>query len=145
MAESAATHAIYFMAAIVMAVAVIGVLNSSVQDVTTAASGNSRMLADQMRTDIAIISDPEEIPNNKIFYVKNIGTKTLDGALTDIIVNGVYISENDMNKSVIGRSDLVWKGTDILQIEIDTPAPSGDNKIKIITQNGVSDEMEFTI
>ncbi|MDY6865182.1 MAG: hypothetical protein SVY15_04320 [Halobacteriota archaeon] len=145
MAESAATHAIYFMAAIVMAVAVIGVLNSSVQDVTTAASGNSRMLADQMRTDIAIISDPEEIPNSKIFYVKNIGTKTLDGALTDIIVNGVYISENDMNKSVIGRSDLVWKGTDVLQIEIDTPAPSGDNKIKIITQNGVSDEMEFTI
>jgi len=145
MAEAATTHAIYFIAAIVMAVAVIGTINSSVQDITTAASGNSRMLADQMKTDITIISDPDEIPNNKIFYVKNIGTKTLDGALTDVIVNGVYTSEDDMNKSVIGRSDLVWKGTGILQIEIDTPAPGGDNKIKIITQNGVSDEMDFTI
>ena len=145
MAEAAVTHSIYFIAAVIMAVAVIGTINSSVQEITTASSGNSRMLADQMKTDITIISDPDEIPNNKIFYVKNIGTKTLDGALTDVIVNGVYTSEDDMNKSVIGRSDLVWKGTGILQIEIDTPAPSGDNKIKIITQNGVSDEMDFTI
>ncbi|MDY6965232.1 MAG: flagellar protein G [Halobacteriota archaeon] len=146
MAESAASHAIYFIAAVIMATAVIGVINASVQDVTTASSESSKLLSGQMKTDITIISDPDEIPNDDTFYVKNTGTKTLDGDLVNVIVNGTYIMEVNLTKSVIGRSDLVWETTDILKIELmNVTLPSGDHRIKVITQNGISDTMDFTI
>ena len=115
------------------------------QDITTSAGGNAKLLSDQMKTDVTIINDPDEILDDKTFYVKNTGSITLDGDLVNVLINGTYISESDMTKSVIGRSDLVWNSTSLLKIELDNALPAGDHTIKLITQNGVSDTMDFTI
>lgn len=68
------THLIFFIGAVVIAVGVIGVVTTNVQSITASYSMNSRTLAEQLRTEITIINDPQIIPyvsNNYSFYVKN--------------------------------------------------------------------------
>ena len=145
MAGVEVSHMIFFMAAVIMSVTVVGILSTNVLDVTDASSGSAKLLSNQMETDIKIISDPDEIPGNRIFYVKNIGSFTLDGDLVDIIIDGEYQTNSEYNLTVIGRSNLVWERTDVLNITLDNAISSGEHTIRVITQNGVSDEMDFRI
>jgi len=145
MAGVEVSHIIFFMAAVIMSISVVGIIGANVQDVTSASSGSARLLSNQLETDVTIINDPDEIPADRIFYVKNIGSLALDGNLTDVIIDGRYQSSSEFNITVIGRSDLIWEQTDVLNITLDTSISSGDHTIRVITQNGVSDEMDFNI
>lgn len=145
MAGLEVSHIIFFVGAVIIAVTVVGVINVSVQDILSASSSNARTLSEQMKTDIKIISDPDEIPADKIFYVKNVGSNPLDGNLVNVMIDGVYKSDSDYNLTVIGSSSLIWEQTDVLNITLDDAIASGDHTIKIITENGLADEMDFTI
>ncbi len=76
MTSEITTRLIYYIGAIVTAAGIIGVVSSYVGSIAASYGMNSKTLAEQLRTEITIINDPQIIPyvsNNYSFYVKNTG------------------------------------------------------------------------
>ncbi len=148
-AEKSSTHLIFFIVAMIIAAGVSSVIYTNVNAISNASYISSNTLAQQLRTDITIINDPDNVPrsgNEYTFYVLNTGKSTLTTEYVSVLINGVYITD-DIDKSIInGGSTTTWRQEDILQIVINYPLmPNGDNYIKVITENGVYDTFEFTI
>lgn len=148
-AETSSTHLIFFIVAMIIAAGVASVIYTNVNAISNASYTSSSTLAQQLRTDITIINDPDNVPrsgNEYTFYVLNTGKSTLTTEYVSVLINGVYITD-DIDKSIInGGSTTTWRQEDILQIVINYPLmPNGDNYIKVITENGVYDTFEFTI
>ncbi len=141
------TQLIFFIAAIMIAVGVIGVVTTNVQSISASYGMNSKTLADQLMTDITIINDPAMIPissNNYSFYVKNTGQSTLDNTTVNMFVDGRYT----MNlTTTIMDGGSYWYPTYVLRLNysiVRNPAlSSGDHIVRVVAGNGVFDTMAF--
>jgi len=148
-AETAITHMIFFIAAIIIAMGVVAILSANVQSITGATSSSSKVLSEQLKTDITVISDPEVIPYNAstgyTFYAKNTGKSELAPGYVDVIVDGTLIAPANVTLSV-QDGDTVWRPGDVLVIEVITdpdPLASGDHRIRVVAENGKSGSMSF--
>lgn len=145
-AGTSATHIIFFIAAVIIAGSVVGALFVNTQSVTDSLSAASKTLSEQLRTDITIINDPENIPTSGdvyTFYVKNTGNTILPIEYVNVIIDGVIIPDADMTKTLVDGSST-WNYGDVLQIDVTYPGlPSGDHTIRVITENGIDDTMDF--
>ena len=148
-ADTSATHLIFFITAMVIATGVVGVIFSNVNAVTDSTASASRMLSEKMKTDITIINDPSNIPtsgsNVYIFFVKNTGRTNLAPEYVDVIIEGIFINESDMVKTV-ESGGIVWDQGDVLQIDVTFAGMgTGDKTIRVITENGIDDSLDFTV
>ncbi len=141
------THLIFFIAAIVIAVGVIGVVTTNVQSISASYGMGSKSLADQLKTDITIINDPAVIPfpnNNYSFFVKNTGKSILDPSSVNMFVDGNYTK--NLTYSVM-EGGTTWSPTYVLMLNYSTfmnPAlSSGDHTVRVVAGNGVFDTMAF--
>lgn len=144
-AETSTTHLIFFIMAMILAAGVAGVVYVNVNSIKDATREGGNTLSKQLRTDITIINDPSNIPNTGgvfFFYVKNTGKSDLAHEQVTVLINGVVIQDGDVNKSVIGGS-AVWRPADVLQLNVTYAIPNGDNSIKVITDNGIGDALDF--
>ena len=149
-AETSSTHLIFFIVAMIIAAGVAGVIYTNVNAVANATQSAGNTLSQQLQTDITIINDPGNIPKSGdiyTFYVKNTGKSTLTTELVSVLINGVYIPDDDVQKTVIdGGITPVWRTSEVLQLDVTyVSMPSGDNDLRVITENGVDDFLEFTI
>lgn len=140
------THLIFFIGAIVIAVAVIGVLTSNMQSITASYGTGSKTLAEQLRTDITIINDPEKIPydassGNYSFFVKNTGKSTLDTATVNLFIDGNYV--NITGKMTIMEGGDFWYPSNVLRMNYSGSLSSGDHTVRVVAGNGVFDTMPF--
>lgn len=145
MGAESLTHLIFFIAAVIVATAVVGVVYTNVTAVASAAHAGGSTLSQQLKTDITIINDPGNINYSAgayIFYVKNTGKSNLDPGLVTVLINGVVVSPG--NISIVGGGSTVWRPVDVLQINV-TAIPAGDNNIRVVTENGIEDAMDFHI
>jgi flagellar protein FlaG len=141
------THLIFFIAAIFIAVGVIGVVTTNVRSITSSYGMNSKTLADQLKTDITIINDPAMIPYDSVnysFFVKNTGTNTLDNSTVNMFVDGKFT----MNlTTTIMDGGSYWYPTYVLRLNYSTnknpTISSGDHTVRIVAGNGVFDTMAF--
>ncbi len=149
-AETAITHMIFFITAIVVAMMVVLVLSQNVQSITSATAANSKVLSEQIRTDITIINDPEQIPydnssNHYTFYAKNTGNTELNKEYLDIFVDGIFIDPSLTEISMLDH-DTLWRPGDILIVNITSqPMERGDHRLHIAVENGKTDSMSFKI
>jgi flagellar protein FlaG len=145
-AETSATHMIFFIASVIIAGSVVGALFINTQSVTDSIGAASKTLSEQLRTDITIINDPENIPksgNVYTFYVKNTGSTILPTDYVNVIIDGRIIADSDMTKTIVDGSST-WSFGDVLQIDVTYAGlPSGDHTIRVITENGIDDIMDF--
>ncbi len=145
-ADTSITNLIFFIVAMILAAGVVAVIYSNFNSVVGASGEGAGTLSKQMKTDITIINDPAKIPqngNHYIFYVKNTGRFTLSPEYVTVLINGEAIPDGDVNKSVIGGS-TVWRPAGVLSLNVTYAAmPSGDNAIRVITENGIWDTMDF--
>jgi len=149
-AETSSTHMIFFIVAMIIAAGVASVIYTNVNAIVDASHASSNTLSQQLRTDVTIINDPVNIPISSdvyTFYALNTGKSTLTTELVTVLINGVYISEDSIQKSIIyGGNTTTWRPEDVLQIDITYPGmPNGDNRINLITENGIYDSFEFNI
>lgn len=149
-AETSSTHLIFFIVAMIIATGVAGVIYTNVNAVVNSTQYASSTLSRQLQTDITIINDPGNIPKSGdiyTFYVKNTGKSTLTTELVTVLINGVYVPDDDVQKTVIGGgTTTVWRTSEILQLEVTYASMlSGDNDLRLITENGVDDSFKFTI
>jgi flagellar protein FlaG len=146
-ADTSATHLIFFIVSVIIALSVTGALFMNVQSISNAAVAGSKTLSEQLRTDITIINDPESIPlsgGNYTFYVKNTGKEDLSPAYISVIIDGSLISGGKINKTIL-EGDAMWSSGDVLEIDVATSLNSGSHKIRVVTNNGIDDELDFKI
>ena len=149
-AETSSTHLIFFIVAMIIAASVAGMIYTNVNAVVNSTQSASSTLSNQLKTDITIINDPGKIPNEDnvyTFYVKNTGKSTLTTELVSVLVNGVYILDKDVEKTVIGsEAPTVWRTSEVLQLDVTYASmQQEDNDLRVITENGVDDFLEFKI
>ncbi len=142
------TQLIFFIAAIVIAVGVIGVVTVNVQSISGSYGMNSKTLADQLKTDITIINDPGKIPyvaSNYSFFVKNTGKSTLDPTAVNMFINGnyAYITGN----WTVMEGGSLWYPTNVLRLNYtrSSALSAGDYTVRVVAGNGVFDTMAFRI
>jgi flagellar protein FlaG len=146
-AETAITHMIFFIAAVVLAMGVVAVLSVNVQSISGATSASSKVISDQLRTDITVINDPDTVPyrNNEYytFYAKNTGKSELNIDYVNLILDGILIPPENLTTSVLD-GDVMWRPGDVLNINVTTSQlSSGDHSVRVVTENGKSDSMRF--
>jgi archaeal flagellar protein FlaG len=151
-AETAITHMIFFITAIILAMGAITVLSADVQSIVSSSSVNSKLMAQQMRTDITIVNDPLMIPydssdNSYAFYAKNTGRTELTPEFITVLVDGILVEPANMDVEILD-GDVVWRPGDILVLHV-TPSPSplepGDHRILVAAENGKSGSMSFKV
>ncbi|MDO9517084.1 MAG: flagellar protein G [Methanosarcinaceae archaeon] len=146
-AETAITHMIFFIAAVILAMGVVSVLSTNVQSISGATLAGSKVMSDQLRTDITIINDPNEVPyiNNEsyMFYVKNTGRSELNIDYVNVILDGILIQSNNQAVTIL-EGGAVWRPGDVLGINVTiNQLSSGDHSVRVVSENGKSDAMNF--
>ena len=149
-ADTSSTHLIFFIAAMVIAVGVVSMVFTNINAIVNASYASGNTLSRQITTDITIINDPDNIPKNGdvyTFYIKNTGRSTLTTELVNVLIEGQYIPDSDVEKTVIdGISSSVWRSAEVLQLNVTYPSmQSGDNTIRVVTENGVDDSLKFSV
>lgn len=143
-ASGASTQLIFFVSALIVATAVVAVAANGVYKITNGIDQKSDNVENELLTDIAIINDPEEVPNDPVkVYVKNVGRTVLNQDLVTVIVDGVM--ETGCTMTLSGSDSSHWEPSSVLTVSIDMELATGDHTIKVITENGVSDVLSFRI
>lgn len=146
-AGASATQIIFFIVSVVIALGVAGALVTTIQPLTSAANMGSKTLSGQMKTDITVINDPELIPfsnGNYTFYVKNTGNEELSTNDISVLINGVFIPDNSLTKTMLSGNTM-WRIGDVMQLNVSTSLSSGSHNLRVITFNGVEDSFAFRI
>ncbi len=144
-AGTSATEMIFFITSIIIALGVVSGLLLNIQSITSSAILGSKTLTGQLKTDIKIINDPELIPksgSNYSFYVKNTGKEELGTGYISVIIDGVYISDSSLNKTIM-NGDVLWLTGDVLRINASASLQTGSHNIRVITENGIEDDFSF--
>lgn len=145
-ADTTSTQLIFFIAATVVATAAAGVFGAVVADLTQEVQEKGDALQATLGTDIEIINDPTQVVTSPstLFYVKNVGSTTLDKDLTTLLIDGTYTA---YTASFLGGATS-WKGGDVVQFSVSnaqwTPT-AGDHTLRVISVNGVWDDLRFTV
>jgi len=148
LASTAVSQLIFFIAAILIASAVVGVLLGAANDLSEGIEGRSGSLSDSLRADIAIINDPVAMPYNATnqtltLYVLNVGSITLDVGGARAFVNGSFAN----NTTVYVEGGGLWRPDSVLVMHLHgTALTSGQDALaSVVASHGVTSRIEFTV
>ena len=136
MAEISIPTLILFIASIVIAAGVAGVLIDTVSGISNSVDDRGGDVSKSIQTDTEIISDPEvgvyDGANNTVtLYVKNTGVRTLptNGNSFDPFVDGIYRTNTSI--TVVDGSD--WTPDTVVELTINEVSLSpGDHRVKLV-------------
>jgi len=146
-AGASATQMVFFITSVMIALSIVGALFLNIQSLSSAAIVGSKTLAEQLKTDITIINDPEYIPfssGNYSFYIKNTGKEDLGIQYISVIIDGTIVTNSNLNKTIL-EGDEMWLSGDVLQIDAATSLAAGSHNLRIVTNNGIEDTLLFRI
>lgn len=143
-ASGASTQLIFFISALIVATAVVAVAANGVSKITNGIDQKSDSVEKDLMTDIAIINDPDEIPNDPVrIYVKNVGRTVLNQNYITVMLDGIAVTNYTLTLS--GSTSSYWDPASMLTISIDQNLTEGDHSVQVTTENGVSDKLSFRI
>lgn len=140
------THVVYFVAAIIVAGVVSGVLVAVTNDISSGLSKRGDRLREELDTEFKIINDPDNIPNMSgfyHFYIKNVGGRMITTSNTTftLLINGEIISFNNFSFS----DETIHPGEyTTMNVKIDVIS-QGNHKIRLVGPSDVKDEFKFKI
>lgn len=156
MAGVSISHAIIFVASMVVAAAVAGVLVTGVGQIGDSIADRSGDTSEMIQTDIEIISDAGA--SNAIYnsttdeitvLVKNTGSLDLaaDTRQLDVLVNGQYA--NGISVTSLSGSQSTWETSSVLRVTVTEvggtpPALSGDVRVTVVV-NENEDLLRFRV
>ena len=152
MASVSASHLILFIASMIIAASVAGVLTDTVGRLSGAIDDQGLQVSEDVRTDVEIISDSgsDAVYNASgddlvVVHLKNTGSETLsvDGTAIDVLLDGRY--ETDVTAALVDGADS-WRPGEVARLTIDRssdPLESGtDHRLKVVV-NGDEEVFEF--
>lgn len=141
-----ATHVIFFIASVIIAGAVSGVIITVITDVSNSLSDRGERVQEQLDTEFKIINDPDNIPtsgSDYLFYLKNIGGNKLvtSNETFNLFVDGDLVAIANYN-----FSDNSMQPDEVTTIYVDnSEISSGDHTFRVVGPQGIDDEFTFTI
>lgn len=140
------THVIFFIASVIIASAVSGVLIAVVTDVTNSLSERGERVQDQLDIEFTIINDPDNIPTGAfdyIFYLKNIGGVAIPTTndTFQIFIDGEIAITAHYNFS---ETSVQPEAFTTLYVN-NTLISAGDRTLRIVGPQAIDDEFTFTI
>lgn len=151
MPGTAASHMIFFIVSVVIASSLVGVLYARTHEISTGIEEKANSFALELRTDIEIINDPENVkwyddPMGGFleFYVKNTGTTTINNETIVVIYDGNASAPSPDKIRYIDSTKNAWVPGSTIAIKISTEKPKeGGHRVKVIVDNNADDTMEF--
>ncbi|WGI17594.1 hypothetical protein [Methanonatronarchaeum sp. AMET-Sl] len=145
MAGASGSELIIFIAAILIAASVAGVITTEVYFATDSFRESATNLDEQIRGDITIINDPTMIPNNDNtleIYVKNTGASNLpdNPEYINILIDGAHYTNVDVD--IIGSD--VWRPGNTAQLDVNIDSDefsSGDDVRILVYVESLQDEI----
>jgi flagellar protein FlaG len=140
------THVVFFIASVIVAGAVSGVIVAVISDVSNSLSDRGERLQEQLDTEFMIINDPDNIPtsgSDYLFYLKNIGGNALatSNETFHIFVDGDFVAITNYN-----FSDSSIQQDEVTTIYVNnSEISSGDHTLRVVGPQGIDDEFTFTI
>ncbi|MCL4340526.1 MAG: flagellar protein G [Candidatus Thermoplasmatota archaeon] len=148
MASMATSEMIFFIATLVLSVAVVGVLGGQTTHLALSMQNSAQDTSGMIQTDFSIINDPSQIPysNGYIFYIKNTGSDGFDFTNTtvSVLINGTIVPQSDLKFTSPSGSGELMPGQ-VGEIVVNVTLPQGYNQIEVSLINGVSKNMEFQV
>ncbi|MFB6296485.1 MAG: flagellar protein G [Halobacteriales archaeon] len=147
MVSVSTSHLILFIASLTVAAGVAGTLIQGVEGVSSAIDERSLDVADEIRTDVEVISDPAspvydtDGNGNVTLLVKNTGSQRLaaDAGGVEVLLDGEFKS----NVTVTVLDGSQWDTGNVARVEVSAPGlASGDHRVKLIV-NGDEEVFEF--
>jgi len=141
---------IFFIAALVVSMAIAGTLISTTQKFSGDIQKKGGSMGDTLLTDIKVINDPVAMPYNSsnktlTLYIKNTGSTTLpfSNATVLVMINGTYYS----NMTFVMPSGVkTWGPQVVLTVVVhEVTLPKNDYRLKVVVHGGVSDTITFRI
>ena len=149
MASVSASHLIIFIASVIVAASVAGVLTNTVDELSQAVDELGLDVSEDVRTDIEIISDSGsqvydiDGNGNITLYVKNTGSQRLapESSAMDVFVNGQFKTAGDVSVTV--EDGTVWTPGNVVRVEIDHSLGTGEDVRVQLTINSDQEVFEF--
>ncbi|MCK4901932.1 MAG: hypothetical protein KAS76_01130 [Thermoplasmatales archaeon] len=140
------THVIFFIASVIIASAVSGVLVAVITDVSNSLSDRGERVQEQLDTEFKIINDPDYIPtsgSDYLFYIKNIGGNEIvtSNETFQLFVDGDLVAIANYN-----FSDSSIQPDKVTTIYVDNSEISaGDQTLRVVGPQAIEDEFTFII
>lgn len=148
MGSLATSEMIFFIATMVIAASVVGVLGGQTIHLTQSMGDSSKGVSSMIKTNFEIINNPSDIPNDNgyVFYVKNIGQEAMyfSNASVSTIINGTLISGSLINYVSPANSGELTPAQ-VGEIIVNVTLSVGYNTIQVVLSDGVSHSMTFQI
>ncbi|MCK5253726.1 MAG: hypothetical protein KAQ96_12290 [Thermoplasmata archaeon] len=148
MAATSATHLIFFIAATMLAVVLVGSFAYIINDLNDAMEARGVAESKSIRSRVEIINDLVAMPYNNTskeltVYVKNTGVQRLDPDQTVVFIDGLY---HNSTWRIIGVSGN-WSQGGTLELVVEDCYFSAwsDHSLKVSTSYGASDRKDFRI
>lgn len=147
MPATSATHAIFFIISILVAVALAGVMYVVVMDFSESLEDKSDRLVENMETDIAIANDERVVPYRNAtlsIYVMNTGRRALNPDELVVFVDGSF---RNLTGHAFFNNESYWSpGTTVnLSVRAENLSYDSDHTLKVIMKNGNEDRMVFRL
>ncbi len=148
MPATGATHLIFFIAAMVIASALVGGFYVVIDNLNDGMV--ERSIAEQraIRSRVEIINDLVAMPYNNtskelVVYVKNTGAERLDPDSTVVFIDGMH---HNYTWRLVGGAGNWTSGVTLELVVEDCYFPAfSDHSVKVSTSFGASDRKEFSV
>lgn len=141
--DVSATHTVFFITAVVVAVGVAGGLQQSASKLAGGINEHGEALHEELTSAIRIINDAADVPDDPVvLYVLNTGSRTLTPSETVVMIDGV--PQNNPSFDVLGTASEDWRPGDVVEITLPgTNLNAGDHRAKVIAEYGAEHTLRF--
>ena len=150
-----ASELIMFFVAILVAGSVAGALAYVTNDIAHGINDKGAMLADRLRTDFAIINDPNHIPVDTgtspptyTFYIKNVGKEIIPftSDAVQVFIDGNLVPASQLSFEDTGGNTITsLQPYQVGVIKVQYDLTSGHTyTITVVLENGVKRSLVFT-
>ena len=145
-----ASELIMFIVAVIVAGSVAGALAYVTNDIANGINDRGAILANQLRTDFAIINDPHVIPTDSngdyMFYIKNIGKDSIpfSSNAVQVFINGTMIPPANLTFTDVNNNTITYINPyDVGVIHVHTTLTTGWHRIQVVLENGKKRSLVF--
>ena len=144
-ADEAISHITFFIAAVVVAVALCGVIIGVGTEMSGDITAHGSSMSGSLLTDIKIINDPTIMPyenDTLTIYIMNTGENALSFNELTILIDGQYCNYTMTNGQSLNGT---WSASSVAQVRVNVALTSGDHNVRVVLPDGVYDSLTFRI
>lgn len=149
MGSMGTSEMIFFIATLVVSVAVVGVLGGQTSHIAIGMENSAQNTQNQIENNFEVINDPSMIPHfngTYTFYIKNTGSNGFyftNNSVT-VMINGSVVPPALVSFAAPGNNGELETGQ-VGEIDVAMPIGNGFNTLTVVLDSGLSKAFTFQI